>query len=290
MTSRRAFLTAFAAGMAALMTSRIPAAAEPPKKRMPVLFVGHGSPMNVVEDNRWSRGFSALAGLVPKPQAILCVSAHWSADGLYLTGDAHPRLIHDMSGFPPAVQEYVYPAKGQPDLAARARRLIGEARAKLDESWGIDHGTWSVLARMYPLADVPVVQLSLDERLTAEQHLAIAKSLAPLRDEGVLILGSGNITHNLGDAFKRMRSGDAATPPWAERFDRGVAESFVGHDEKRLLSLWPGGEDAKQAHPWADHYLPVLYAFGAVERDEPVAFPIDGFDAGSLSMRTVLIG
>ena len=192
--------------------------------RMPVLFVGHGSPMNAIEENEWSRGFSALASLVPSPVAILAVSAHWESDGTFTTLDDPLATIHDFGGFPPELYAMRYPAPGDPALATRAATLAGGSAA---DGRGLDHGVWSVLHRMYPAVDVPVVQLSLDVRATAGEHLALGRALAPLRDEGVLILASGNLTHDLRDAFGRLRRGDLATPDWAARFDAGVALSLI---------------------------------------------------------------
>ena len=257
---------------------------------MPVLFVGHGSPLNVIEDNRWSRGFAALRERVPRPAAILAISAHWYLDGTYLTADAEPRTIHDFGGFPRALYEIEYPAAGQADLAARVRTILGGERALLRSNWGLDHGTWSVLRWMYPEADVPVVQLSIDRRLASRQHYELARSLGELRDSGVLILGSGNIVHNLQDAFARKRRGDDSTPDWARRFDADVSRALEQHDTPRLLTLWPDSDDGRMSHPTPDHWLPLLYTLGASGPDDAVGFPLQGFDWGSLSMRGVLFG
>jgi 4,5-DOPA dioxygenase extradiol len=257
---------------------------------MPVVFVGHGSPMNVVLDNVWSRGFAGLSGEVPEPAAILAVSAHWYVGGTYVTGNASPRTIHDFSGFPQALYEIQYPAPGHLDLAKRVRGLLREAHAALSADWGLDHGTWSVLKWMYPDARIPVIQLSIDRRLSPERHLEIGRSLAELREEGVLILGSGNVTHNLRDAFTRLRKGENATPDWARRFDAEIAKSLEQHDTARLLTAWRETDDGRRSHPTADHYLPLLYTHGATWADEPVRFPIEGFDIGSISMRAVVVG
>jgi len=257
--------------------------------RMPVLFVGHGSPMNVVEDNRWSRGFAALGELVPRPSAILAVSAHWLVNGTYLTANDRPRTIHDFTGFPPALYEIEYPAPGRTELARRVRTMLGE-RAGLSTEWGLDHGTWSVLRWMFPEADVPVLQLSIDRRLSPREHHALGRSLRALRDEGVLILGSGNVVHNLRDAFAHMRSGNTDTPEWARRYDETVATALEQHDDEALVRLWPDGDDGRMAHPMPDHWLPLLYVQAAADRDDRVRFPTTGFDMGSISMRNVLIG
>ena len=252
--------------------------------RQPVLFVGHGSPMNAIEDNVWSRGHAALAGLVPRPRAILAVSAHWESDGTFTTLDDPPATIHDFGGFPAELYGMRYPAPGDAVLAGRAARLTGGSAA---DGRGLDHGTWSVLHRMYPAADVPVVQLSLDVRATAGEHLAMGRALAPLRDEGVLILASGNLTHDLRDAFSRLRRGDASTPEWAARFDANVARALSSRDEASLVGALDT-PDGRRAHPTAEHWLPILYAAGAADAGDAVSFPLAGFDLGSLSMRCVL--
>jgi 4,5-DOPA dioxygenase extradiol len=258
--------------------------------RMPVMFVGHGSPMNVIEDNRWSRGFAALARFAPSPQAVLCISAHWYVDGTFLTSDGRPNMIHDFSGFPEALNEIDYPAPGDPVLAERICGLLENQRAELRGDWGLDHGAWSVLRRMYPDARVPVIQLSIDRRLEPGAHFEIGKSLAGLRDEGVLILGSGNVTHNLDDAFRQMRAGSAETPEWALRFDLAVTSMLEERDTEGLVSIWPDSPDASRAHPTPDHWLPLLYAYGASNDFDRIRFAQLGFDWGSLSMRSVVFG
>ena len=255
-------------------------------ERMPVLFVGHGSPLNALEDNEWSRGFSALTPLVPSPRAILAVSAHWESDGTFTTLDDPPATIHDFGGFPPELYAMRYAAPGDPALAARAASLAGGSAAN---GRGLDHGTWSVLHRMFPAANVPVVQISLDVRAAPGEHLAMGRTLAPLRDEGVLILGSGNLTHDLRDAFSRARRGDPSTPDWAARFDARVAEALARHDAAFLVRALEA-EDGGRAHPTSEHWLPILYAAGAADAEDAVSFPITGFDLGSLSMRAVLFG
>jgi 4,5-DOPA dioxygenase extradiol len=261
----------------------------PPSVRMPVLFLGHGSPLNAVEDNVWSRGFRALAGLLPRPRAVLAVSAHWYVPGTYLTDNAQPETIHDFGGFPAELYAVRYPAPGDPDLARRVLRLVGEDRAALRTDWGLDHGTWSVLVHLLPRADVPVVQLSLDYRLPAAAHLEIGRALAALREEGVLLMGSGNIVHNLRHAFTSQHRGETATPEWAARFDRDVAGALEQHDGG-FLARAVGSDTGRLAHPTPDHYLPLLYAAGASDARDAVRFPVTGFDMTSLSMRAVLLG
>jgi 4,5-DOPA dioxygenase extradiol len=259
-----------------------------PGLRMPVLFVGHGSPMNALLDNDWSRGFRALGADLPTPRAIVAVSAHWYVPGTFLTGDDRPRTIHDFGGFPQELYAIEYPARGDAQLAMRISKLLAARRASLRDDWGLDHGTWSVLRHMRPQADWPVVQLSIDLRLAAEDHLAIGAALAPLRDEGVLILGSGNIVHNLRHFFAAMRSGAADLPGWARQFDEDTASALQQHDHSRLARALSVGQ-GRQAHPTPDHYFPLLYAAGAASKDDAVSFPITGFD-GSISMRAVRYG
>jgi 4,5-DOPA dioxygenase extradiol len=253
---------------------------------MPVLFAGHGSPLNAIEDNVFSRSHAALAGLVPRPRAILAVSAHWESDGTFTTLDDPPATIHDFGGFPAELYAMQYTARGDAVLAERAAKLAGGSAA---DGRGLDHGAWSVLHRMYPEADVPVVQLSLDVRATAGEHLALGRALAPLRDEGVLILGSGNLTHDLRDAFSRLRRGDPSTPDWASRFDADAAGALQARDEAWLVRALDT-PDGRRAHPTAEHWLPILYAFGASDAADALSFPVTGFDLGSLSMRCVLLG
>jgi 4,5-DOPA dioxygenase extradiol len=257
--------------------------------RVPALFVGHGNPLNAIEDNVWTRAFRALAGALPAPRAILAVSAHWYVEGTFTTADEAPKTIHDFGGFPDALYRIRYPAPGDPALARRVVGLVGEGRASTSTAWGIDHGTWSVLVHLRPAADVPVVQLSIDGRLPPAEHLAIGRALAPLRDEGVLVLGSGNVVHNLRHAFGAWRRGDTRTPGWARAFDAEVARALAAHDDAALVAALES-EEGRLAAPTPDHYLPLLYAAGASAPGEPVRFPIEGFDMASLSMRSAILG
>lgn len=265
------------------------AQAPPPGRTTPVLFVGHGSPMNAIEDNQWSRGFRAMAALLPRPRAVLAVSAHWYLPGTFVTDNARPPTIHDFGGFPAPLFDLRYPAPGDLALARRVVRLLGPERAALRGDWGLDHGTWSVLHHLIPAADVPVVQLSLDRRMPPAAHLTLARALVPLRDEGVLILGSGNVTHNLREAMRSWQSGDPSTPPWARGFDADVARAAEQHDGP-FLARAVETEAGRMSHPTVDHYLPLLYAVGAANPRDRVRFPITGFDGGSLSMRSILLG
>lgn len=257
-------------------------------KRMPVLFIGHGSPMNAIEDNAWSEGFRKLGTLLPDPRAILSISAHWYVAGTFLTSDAHPRTIHDFGGFPQELFEMQYPAPGSVALAKRVQKLVGDG-ATLSGEWGLDHGTWSVLHHLRPKADVPVVQLSIDGRLPPSAHLALGQALQPLRDEGVLIMGSGNLTHNLRHAFGSYQRGETGTPAWAQSFDADAARAVEQHDGAALARL-PSTEAGRLSHPTPDHYFPLLYAAGAADAADAVRFPVTGFDMASLSMRSVLYG
>ncbi|MFO0755080.1 MAG: 4,5-DOPA dioxygenase extradiol [Byssovorax sp.] len=255
--------------------------------RQPVLFVGHGSPMNAIEDNAWSRAFAALAARLPPPRAILSISAHWYVPGTFLTSNDRPETIHDFGGFPEALFAMQYPAPGDPALARRVVDLLGPGRASLRADWGLDHGTWTVLHHLRPKADCPVVQLSLDRRMPPEGHVALGQALAPLRDEGVLIFASGNVTHNLRHAIMSMQTGDTTMPAWAGAFDGDVARALEQRDTAFLARVI-ATETGRMAHPSPDHYLPLLYAAGAAGAEGKVEFPITGFDLGSLSMRAAL--
>lgn len=257
-------------------------------KRLPVVFAGHGSPMNAVLDNAWSRGFTELGAELLKPKAILAISAHWYVPGTYLTGDAQPKTIHDFGGFPRELYEIQYPARGSGELVKRVSQLLAERSASPREDWGLDHGTWSVLKYVRPQADVPVVQLSIDHRLPPSEHIAIGRALAPLRDEGILIFGSGNIVHNLRHAIRGLQSGDSTIPTWASAFDADIARALEQHDDSALARAIEGNA-GRQAHPSPDHYYPLLYTAGAASDEDAVSFPIRGFDS-SISMRSVRWG
>ena len=261
-----------------------------PTGRMPVVFAGHGSPMNAIEENRWSRGFRDLTKHIPRPKAIFVISAHWYVRGTYLTGNVAPKTLHDFSGFPQALHEVTYPAKGHVELAKRVRALVGEDRAALRTDWGFDHGTWSVLKWMYPTANIPVIQLSIDRRLREPAHADLGRQLMELRDDGVLILGSGNIVHNLGDAISRMGDRDVKTPAWALEFDETTAKAVEQHDSATLLSLASATEIGRKSHPTPDHWLPLLYALGATNKNDSVRFTSESFAWGSLSMRNIIWG
>ncbi len=256
--------------------------------RMPVIFVGHGSPMNAVLDNAWSQGFTELGGQLEKPKAILAVSAHWYVPGTFLTGNAQPKTIHDFGGFPRELYEIQYPARGSTDLAKRVSAMLASRSAEPRDDWGLDHGTWSVLRFLRPQADVPVVQLSIDHRLPPSDHVAIGRALQPLRDEGVLIFGSGNIVHNLRHAIRGLQTGDQTIPEWAAAFDANAVRALEQHDAAALARMIEG-DAGRMAHPSPDHYFPLLYTAGAASDADAVSFPISGFDS-SISMRAVRWG
>ncbi|MFT3807585.1 4,5-DOPA dioxygenase extradiol [Arenimonas sp.] len=253
-------------------------------RKLPVLFLGHGSPMNAIEDNAWRRSWQALGKRLPRPRAILCISAHWETEGPRLTSSPQPDTIHDFYGFPKPLFDMRYPAPGSPSLAQRAQALLGQ-QASLDEHRGLDHGAWAVLEPMYPAADIPVVQLGLDTRQPGEWHYRLATKLAPLRDEGVLIVGSGNIVHNL----RVFRFQDAKPYDWAQRFDEAVAQRIRERAHQDLRDYSRLGADASLSIPTPEHYLPLLYALALQEPGETAAFFNEEVQS-SISMRSVLIG
>ncbi len=261
--------------------------------RMPVLFVGHGSPMNAIEDNEFSRAWAALGPALPRPRAILCISAHWESRGTLLTAMEQPRTIHDFGGFPPELNAAQYPAPGSPSLAEEARELLGLAGDALDLRWGLDHGCWSVLKPMFPLADIQVVQLSMDYFKPEQAHYELARGLAPLRRKGVLILGSGNMVHNL--RLVRLPGGwpDSINTPFA--FDWAIEandlfKKLVDDRNHGPLIDYPGlGRAVQLAVPTREHYLPMLYALALQEPDEQVRYFNDVAVAGSLTMTSFVI-
>ncbi len=250
--------------------------------RMPALFLGHGSPMNAIEDNEFRRDWRALGQRLPRPRAVLCVSAHWETRGVYATGAAQPETIHDFYGFPQALFDVRYRAPGDQALARRAAELAG---ARLDPGRGLDHGAWGVLIAMYPDADVPVVQLSLDTSQPGAFHYALAKKLAPLRDEGILVIGSGNIVHNLGV----WRPGDGRPYDWALRFDAEVRKRIDAGDHQALADYPSLGADARMSVPTPEHYLPLLYALALQEKGEAAVYMNDKAMT-SISMTSVMFG
>ena len=257
-------------------------------KPMPAIFFGHGNPLNALLKNGYTDAWSAISSSIPRPKAVLCVSAHWYLPGTAVTAMSSPRTIHDFGGFPRELYEVQYPAPGSPELAQRVRELLAPTPVDLDQSWGLDHGTWSVLCHVFPNADVPVVQLSIDETREPEFHYQTAKLLAPLRDEGVLVIGSGNIVHNL----HTYAWGKHEVEPfdWAIRFETLARELLLNGDDDPLVNYETLGRDALLSAPTPDHYLPLLYVMALRRAGEPVTFPVEGFEGGSISMLTVQIG
>ena len=252
---------------------------------MPAIFFGHGNPMNAIERNRYTEAWSAIGRSIPRPKAIVCISAHWYLPATLVTGVDRPRTIHDFGGFPRALYEVQYPAPSDLALSRRLAKMFG---ATLDDRWGFDHGTWSVLCHVYPEADVPIVQLSIDETQPAQFHYDIGRRLAPLRDEEVLIVGSGNLVHNL-HAYAWGRH-PVEPFDWAVRFETQARDLITTGNHQPLIDHESLGRDAALSAPTPDHYLPLLYVLGASRAGEPVAFPIEGIDGGSVSMLTVQIG
>lgn len=254
-------------------------------ERMPVLFIGHGNPMNAIERNEFHRSWEELGRKLPKPEAVLCISAHWETRGVYVTASERPETIHDFYGFPKALFDVQYPAPGDPRLARRTAELLTTVRARLDPGRGLDHGAWSVLVAMYPEADVPVVQLSLDTSQPGLFHYNLAKALAPLRREGILILGSGNIVHNL-----RLFSFHEQGPlDWAVHCDTEIKRRVLGRDHEALMSYETLGPNASLAVPTPEHYFPLLYAIALQEEGESLSF-FNSTVVSSISMTSVLIG
>ena len=255
---------------------------------MPAIFFGHGNPMNALEENAWTNGWASIGKSIPRPRAVLCVSAHWYLPATLVTAMAAPRTIHDFGGFPRQLFEVKYPAPGDPELARRVQDILAPFSAGLDEQWGLDHGTWSVLCHVFPDANVPVVQLSIDETQPAEFHYEIAKRLTVLRDEGVLIAGSGNLVHNLHAYGWGRRQREPFD--WAVSFEARARELLMAVEHAPLIAYETLGRDATLSVPTPDHYLPLLYVIAQQREGDEVSFPVEGFDGGSVSMLTVRIG
>ena len=256
--------------------------------RMPAIFFGHGNPMNALELNAWTREWAVLGAVLPQPRAILCISAHWYITSTAVTAVSRPRTIHDFGGFPEPLYQVQYPAPGAPELADQVSRLLTPTPVGNDCSWGLDHGTWSVLTHVYPSADVPIVQLSIDQTKPPDWHFALAQRLAPLRDEGVLIIGSGNLVHNLHTYAWGRRTVEPYD--WAVRFEAIVRERLSARDFEPLVAYETLGSDARLAVPSPDHYLPFLYALAQYQANDSIRFPVEGFDGGSISMLAVQLG
>jgi 4,5-DOPA dioxygenase extradiol len=256
--------------------------------KMPVIFFGHGNPMNALSLNAYSEGWRRIGKAVPRPRAILAVSAHWYIRGTAVTAMEKPRTIHDFGGFPKELFEVRYPAPGDPGLAARIGELLNPTDVELDRNWGLDHGTWSVLIHVFPEANVPVVQLSIDKTKPSAFHYELGKRLAPLRDEQVLVIGSGNLVHNLY-AYAWGRP-DVEPFDWAARFEEKVRNLLLSAEDGPLVNYETLGPDAALSIPTPDHYLPLLHVAALRGQGEPISFPVEGIDGGSISMLAVQVG
>lgn len=258
-------------------------------EQMPVLFVGHGSPMNAIEENEFVAGWRNIGKTIPKPNAILCISAHWVTCGTHVTAMEKPLTIHDFGGFPQELFEIQYPAPGSPELAKETKELISKTSVGLDEKWGLDHGCWSVLKHIYPNADVPIVQLSLDYYQDAQYHYELAKELSSLRKKGVLIVGSGNLVHNLGMiAWDKFNEPEYAYD-WAAESLEKMKGFILANDHKSLIDYKLQGNAFKLAIPTPEHYLPMIYTLALKEENEKVSLFNDKTVAGSLAMTSLLI-
>lgn len=254
---------------------------------MPVIFFGHGNPMNALLSNDYTKGWAAIGNDIPRPAAVLGISAHWYISATLVTAMPAPPTIHDFGGFPPELYRINYPAQGNLELASRVQEKLAPVTVGLDTQWGLDHGTWSVPGHIFPEADIPAVQLSIDNTQPPDYHYKIGKQLAPLRDEGVLIIGSGNLVHNL----PAYAWGRQAVEPldWAVRFETRVRELLVEGRNDPLIHYENLGPDAMLAAPTPDHYLPLLYIIALRRKGDKIRFPVEGFDGGSVSMLTVMV-
>lgn len=257
--------------------------------KMPVLFLGHGSPMNAIEENEFVQGFRNIAKDIPKPNAILCISAHWETKGTLVTAMENPRTIHDFGGFPKELFEVQYPAAGSPDLAKETQSLISTAEVGLDDKWGLDHGAWSVIKHLYPEADVPVIQMSLDYRQSPQYHYELAQQINSLRHKGVLIIGSGNMVHNLGKVDWR-RLNETYGFDWAIEANEQMKKFILDGNHQQLINFRSQGKAFDLAIPTAEHYLPLLYTLALQDKSDDLKLFNDKAVAGSLTMTSLKIG
>ncbi len=259
-------------------------------EKMPVLFLGHGSPMNAIEENEFVTGWRNIGKTLPKPTAILCVSAHWETKGTFVTAMEKPMTIHDFGGFPKALFDVQYPAPGSPELAKETKSIVTKTTVGLDEKWGLDHGAWSVIKHLYPKADVPVIQMSLDYYQTPQYHYELAKELASLRNKGVLIIGSGNIVHNLGMVAWGKLNTDNYGFDWAIEASEKMKKYILDGNHKELIDYKSQGKAFNLAIPTQEHYLPLLYMLALKEENEKLSLFNDKTVGGSLSMISLKIG
>lgn len=252
--------------------------------RMPVLFVGHGSPMNAIEDNEFSKRWAKMGEEIPQPTAVICISAHWLTKGTYITAMEQPATIHDFGGFPKALFDVQYPAPGHPSLANEVKLLSTSAEILLDHEWGLDHGTWSVLKQMYPKANIPVLQLSIDYNMPAAYHFALAQQLISLRNKGVLLIGSGNMVHNLGMVAWNKLNEPEYGYDWAIEMNSVFKQNIASRNFNTLLNYESLGAAAKLAIPTPDHYYPMIYSLGLIDTKDEITFFNDKAVGGSLTM------
>jgi len=255
---------------------------------MPAIFFGHGNPLNAIQQNSYTEAWTRIGKSIPKPTAIVAISAHWYLPATLVTAVTQPRTIHDFGGFPPELYRVQYPAPGSPQLAERVQQLLHPNPVGLDYDWGLDHGTWSVLCHVFPDADIPVVQLSIDETQPATFHYELAQRLAPLREENILVVGSGNLVHNL-HAYAWGRH-PVEPFDWATRFETEAKAHLSAGNHQTLIDYVSLGKDALLSIPTPEHYLPLLYVIALQQQTEEVSFPVVGVDGGSISMLTVQIG
>lgn len=256
--------------------------------KMPVLFLGHGSPMNAIEENEFVTGFRNIGKSISKPNAILCISAHWETKGTFVTAMEKPKTIHDFGGFPKALFDVQYPAPGSPELAKETKSIIKKTTIGLDEKWGLDHGAWSVIKHLYPNADVPVIQMSLDYSQSPQYHYELAKELSSLRNKGVLIVGSGNMVHNLGKvAWNRLN--ETYAYEWATEANEKMKSFIINGEHNPLINFKSQGKAFDLAIPTPEHYLPLLYALALQQKDDQVSLFNDKAVAGSLTMTSLKI-
>jgi 4,5-DOPA dioxygenase extradiol len=258
--------------------------------KMPVLFLGHGSPMNAIEENEFVRGWIDMGKSLPKPSSILCISAHWETRGTNVTAMIRPSTIHDFGGFPKELFEVRYPAPGNPELALKIKQSVNKTEVGLDNKWGLDHGAWSVLKHLYPKADIPVVQLSMDYYQPPQYHYDLAKELSYLREEGVLIIGSGNMVHNLGLISWEKMDVPGFGYDWAIEANEKMKELIQSNDHKALIDYKSLGNAINLAIPTPDHFIPLLYSLALKEENERVKIFNDKAVAGSLTMTSIIIG
>jgi len=259
-------------------------------ERMPVLFIGHGSPMNAIEENEFAIGWRNIGKKLPKPRAVLCISAHWETRGTMVTAMQNPVTIHDFGGFPKELFEVQYPAPGSPELAKGTKDLIKTAEVRLDEKWGFDHGAWSIMRRLFPDADVPVIEMSLDYYQAPAYHFELARELSSLRNKGVLIIGSGNMVHNLGMVEWDKLNDAEYGYDWALEAREKMRRFILNGDYKSLINYESQGKEFHLAIPTPEHFLPLLYALALKEADETVTLFNDKVVAGSLAMTSLKIG